>query len=417
MRSKILVFFCLLQAPCIFANISFIQISKVSNEPQHIKAYNYVKDNKHFYDHWIEKWTYTKSKQELILNLKDNYKLFASLDNKNAELNLLLGDISHYLYNLEDTVSYSKAIMHYNQARSADPKDFRALWFLGFHYALANIPDQAITHFLAAEKLLPANQPAEFWNDYAWTAAVTNMPSRCIYAMDKVKQISGKVGSFESQLGPSIRKRIERVDKAKAYRKEDIWTVRKGKFVTFTSRPLGIKLWVDSNWTLSISDFQKQGSVLMMNPLTIKGKQGQDIDYTIVVMMKAASDTDNFDRYIQSFIKKYPGKRKIPISGKYNKMMAYEVIDSSIYPEMGGGHLHIIGVERNAPAYPGLLLEIPQDLPNGDSGKVNYYRATNSKGRFKGKIFYAFLLDTCEDIHEQSLAVFKAFIEEQVVLE
>ncbi|MCA6442178.1 MAG: hypothetical protein IM600_02000, partial [Bacteroidetes bacterium] len=146
---------------------------------------------------------------------------------------LLLGDISHYLYNLDDTAYYGIAVTNYNTAVKASPNDFRCYWFLGYHYALSNVPTKAIDNFIKAQTLLPTDQPADFWNDYAWATAVTNMPSHCIYAMDKVKSISGKQGSFETQLGDNIHKRIVEVDKDNSYKKEDIWSASTGEKTTF----------------------------------------------------------------------------------------------------------------------------------------------------------------------------------------
>jgi hypothetical protein len=77
----------------------------------------------------------------------------------------------------------------------------------------------------------------------------------------------------------------------------------------------------------------------------------------------------------------------------------------------------MIGIERDAPAYPGLLLENPATLPDGEAGKLTYYAASGSKDRLKGRIFYAIMLDSCEDIHEQSFTIFKEFLDNQVIIE
>ncbi|OIQ92867.1 hypothetical protein GALL_251620 [mine drainage metagenome] len=399
------------------ANVNFIDISKISSDSKYVKAYNYIKDNKQFYDHWTNEWTYDKPKQELIKNLRDNYTTFSSIANKNTELFLLLGDISHYLYNLDDTIYYGIAVTNYNNAIKGSPSDYRCYWFLGYHYALSNVPIQAIANFIKAEKLLPADQPADFWNDYAWATAVTNMPSHCIYAMDKVKSISGKEGSFQEQLGETIYKRIISLDKDKDYSKKDIWTAEQGVKTTFTSRPLGIKILVDSTWGLSIYDYQKHQGVFIMNPPTIPNKKGKEIHYTIAILMKTTTDNDQLDDYINAFVSKYSDKKKVNFSDKYEKMIAYEIKDKNMYQDIGGGHLYMIGIERISPKYPGLLLENPVTLPMGNSNEVTYYTASESQDRFKGKIFYAIMLDSCEDIDEQSFPIFKNLFNTQIIIE
>ena len=157
----------LLLVHCTLANVNFIDIKKIGDEDKYIKAFEFLKDNQQYYDHWSNEWTYNKSREVLIKELKKNYFTFSSLP-KNTELFLLLGDISHYLYNLNDSASYKLAVNNYNEAIKSNPYDYRGYWFLGYHYALSNLPNEAFDNFLKAEKLSPAKQASEFWNNYAW---------------------------------------------------------------------------------------------------------------------------------------------------------------------------------------------------------------------------------------------------------
>lgn len=85
---------------------------------------------------------------------------------------------------------------------------------------------------------------------------------------------------------------------------------------------------------------------------------------------------------------------------------------------MSGGHMYMVAVERDMPKYPGLLLENPIYTINENAvAGMNYYAEKNNTTRFKGKIFYTFLLDTCEDINDESLKVFKRFFDQQLVIE
>jgi hypothetical protein len=113
----------------------------------------------------------------------------------------------------------------------------------------------------------------------------------------------------------------------------------------------------------------------------------------------------------------FTGKTKITFSDKYDPMIAYEIIDPTVYQNIGGGHMYMIGIERAAPRYPGLLLETPLTLPEGNTQEVMYYTASDSKDRFKGKIFYVLMLDSCEDIHEQSLTIFRTLFDSQIIIE
>jgi hypothetical protein len=90
----------------VFANVNFIDLSKISKENNFVIAFKSIKDNLRYYDHWTNEWNYNISKQELISKLHVNYSIFSAIGNRNEELDLLLGDIAHYLYNLDDSAFY-----------------------------------------------------------------------------------------------------------------------------------------------------------------------------------------------------------------------------------------------------------------------------------------------------------------------
>jgi len=399
------------------ANVNYIDISKITKDAKLITDFNYIKDDKKYFDHWTHDWRYDVPKQELVKELKDSYSVFLSIPNKNEELYLLLGDIGDYLFNLDENPFFDTAVNNYELAIKSNPKDYRPYWFLGNNYALSNNSVKAIDNYLKAESLLPNNAPVDFWNDYAFSAAMANMPSHCFFAMDKVKSITGREGSFEIQLGQSIYKRMINVNKDSTYSGKDIWTARKGEKLAIVSRPLGIRLLIDSIWKMGGYDYANHKSMYFMKPLPIKNKNGMEIKYTIAILMKTVSDTDKLDDYVNTFVSKYSHKTRILFSKKYDRMIAYEIIDKTMYPNVGGMHGYMIGIEREAPKYPGLLLEDPAAIPNNNSGQMQVYRAQGSKKRFEGKIFYLIMLDTCEDIYEQSLSVFKTVFDNQIIIE
>lgn len=417
MRKIIFFFIGLLLTIDTFANVNFIDITKISNDSKYAAAFKLIKDNQQYYNHWTNEWSYDKSKVELIKMLRDNYATFSTIETKSTELFLLLGDISQYLYNLDDSVSYELAVSNYTAAVKNSPKDYRAYWFLGYHYALSTVTLKAIDNLLKAQVLLPTDQPSDFWNDYAFATASANMPSHCIFAMDKIRSITGTAGSFETQLGPTIHKRIIDLDKDKPYEKQDIWATAKEEKGAFTSRPLGMKIRIDPKWNLSIYDYNNRKCAFIITPSTLKNKKGKDIHYTVALIMKVADDEEKLDDYLTNLVFKYPNKKQIAFSDKYDNMIAYEIKDNTTYQDIGGGHMYMVGIERSAPKYPGLLLENPFELPQGKKDDVTHYRASDSNNRFKGKIFYAIMLDSCEDIHDQTLAIFKNLFDNQITIE
>lgn len=399
------------------ANIHYIDFSKISKDNNLKTQFDKVKDNVQYYNNWTPEWKHETSKEELVTLLEHSYSEFLKIKSSQTELYLLLGTISHYLYNLDQTEYHKSAIENFDFAVANNQKEYRAYWFLGFHYALSNNPKEAIENLLVAKSLLPKDEPIDFWENFAFATSIANMPSHSIYAMDKARAVKGEMGYFESQLGDNIRKRVKKVDRNESYKKEDIWSAIEGDMMTFICRPLGLKILVDSTWNSSIYDHKNGQSAFLIKPTPLKNKQGRDITYTIAILMQTADSNDNLDSYLNNFVSKYSNKTKVKLTDKYDKMIAFEIKDNTMYKDIGGGHLYMVGIERNTPKYPGLLLESPVSIPKGKSEKLTYYRASESKDRFEGKIFYLIMLDSCEDIHEKSFAIFKEFLDKFLVIE
>jgi hypothetical protein len=319
---------------------------------------------------------------------------------------------------MHDTIYNSLAVNNFNEAIKSNPKDYRAYWFLAQHYALSISSFLAIENFKNAEKLLPLKQPADFWKDYASAALIYNMPSHSIYAMDKAKSISGDKNLFSKDLEEILYTRITDIDKNQSYDMKDIWAMdREEDKIILTSRPLGIKMQLDSAWDLSGYDYQNNATVLIITLPPIANKKEHKITCSILTAMETADDKDKLEVYTKRFASdsEYPNKKKIPFSNKYEKMIAYEIIDKTKYQNIGGGHMYVIGIERNEPKYPGLLLEEPGTFLKLNSSGVVYYTPSDKMNRFKGKIFYLAMLDCCEDIHEQVLPIFKSFFDKIII--
>ena len=417
MRVTAVLFFLTLAAKSALANVNQIDITKISSDGKLVSAFDFIKTNQEYYDHWTPQWTYDKPKEELINQLRGFYKNFIALSKKESEVYLLLGDIAHYLYNMDDRDYFDLAVDNYEAAAKSNPNEYRAYWFLGYHYVASNLPGKGIANLLKAEQLLPAKHPAAFWEEYAFSTSVANMPSHSIYAMERFKSITGEESSFQQQLGKTVYNRIVPVDKNNTYKKEEIWAGQmQTKMFELTSRPLGIKMLMDSTWGLSIYDYQKNQAITIIKPHRITSKKGKEIGYTIAIFMKTVNDKDKLEDYLSGLMST-KNKKQITFSNKYDKAIAYETMNKEMYADIGGAHMYLIGIEREAPKYPGLLLENPMEIPDGTPGELQFYTVGESKNRFKGKIFYAFMLDSCEDIHEESRAIFKSLFEDGVVIE
>jgi len=402
-----------------YADLRYIHLEKVDPTGQYNKEINFLSDNVQYYDHWSPDWTYTVKKDSLIQELTRCYKLFAQVQAKtdNVETDLLVGEIARFLYNLSVEEYYEKAESFYQKAIQLDKKDYRGYWFLANHYTYADVQDKSVFFFQRAQELLQPGAPADFWAEYAYAMLLSNMISHCRMALDTAKKISGG-SDYISQLEKLLQLRWKSIDVDSSYQKEDLWTGDfTGRKLDLFSRALGLKLRIDSSWGLQVMEYSKHQTAVILKPSMATSNKGKKIGFTIALLMKVAAPDETLDAYMSQF--KFEGGRRTadPLPTPWKNTLSYSIRSEKTYPDWGGGHFHVIGIERDAPAYPGLLLEYPQKTPAGQAGKVNYYMPAAQRTRFQGKIFYILLLDTCEDIHETSYAVFRKLIQEQLVIE
>jgi tetratricopeptide (TPR) repeat protein len=398
----------------LFANTGFIDLSKISRESKLVSAFKYINDHRPYFDHWTHDWTYDKPKNELAKKLRSYYTLFEENGGKTEECFLLLGDIAHYLYNLEDSAYYRLAVKNYQAALQIN-QSFRGFWFLANHYALANQPVEGMDCFEKAKALLPAQQPAEFWNNYARAAMFAGMPSHCLYAMNEVRRITGAMGEFETQQGHTVYANMRGMDRMGTYDKNELWQIEPGGTATLTSRPLGTQIQLDTTWHFNCFEYGAGGSAIIINPPRLKNKAGREIGYSIAVMFRAGEENEQIEDYIARLMPRLSVRNRIEHKLKYEKAIAYELIDKTLYEDRGGGHMRLIVVERGRPQYPGWLFERPRVMAK-EKG-LSYYTPQPINDRFKGKYFYAIMLDTCEDIYEGSLAAFNKFVEQGLLIE
>jgi hypothetical protein len=289
---------------------------------------------------------------------------------------------------------------------------------LANHYAHSNAQNESIEYFLTSEMLLGYEVPSDFWEEYAFATALANMPSHSIYGMQQAKKILGHPGYFENQLGDAIKNRIEPIDASSTYEMEDIWNASIDETNTFICRPLGLKVLVDSTWNMQFSDYENNQSYVLIVPPEISNESGRKISYSIMIMMKVVDDSADIDEYGARFFGGFADQNEFEMEVKYGGMRSMEMRDPEMYQDIGGGHFHTIVFERNYPEFPGLLLEEPVEIKSsGKKKKVQYYRAGSSKDRFNSRIFYAVMLDTCEDIYDESFSLFKHFFDNNIIIE
>lgn len=59
MRTITLLFFLIVITASAFANVDYIDMSRISNDNKLVTGFNFIKANKEYYDHWTNEWNYT----------------------------------------------------------------------------------------------------------------------------------------------------------------------------------------------------------------------------------------------------------------------------------------------------------------------------------------------------------------------
>lgn len=403
------------------ANINAIDFNKV-NYPANLQVkIDFLRQNENIYNHWQHDWTNVIPKTEVVENLASLYTELDKISNKTVETDLLLGDIAHYLYNMEVETYFKNAVDNYKKAIAIAPKDYRVYWFLGNHYALSALPVLAINSFKDAVACLPKGVVNTlFWESYASAAVNANMPSTARYAAHQASIAVGQPEIIERKINNLTMNMFKTAPVDTTIKAQNLWNLasREHNILNFTNRLLGFKLSIDSTWKFRFGDYDKKGSFAMLMPNKASAQNGNTIGYSMLVMVKMAADTQTLAKFLDVFTAKHKNRKPMTFDvGPYTNCMAYEITDPNIYANMGGSHNYVIAVERAAPDYPGMLLEAPMPLPKNNNKDFAYYRAAQKYARVKEKLYYMILLDTCEDIHTESLAVFKEFLKNGITIE
>ncbi|MFW6226796.1 MAG: tetratricopeptide repeat protein [Bacteroidota bacterium] len=401
------------------ANIHYIDIKSIPGIEAVDEEIVFLFEHEEYINHRIPTWTFDVSKNKLTRRLSTLYDKLVEMPTQRLEKHLLLGDVAHFLYNLEEERFFPRAVLHYKKSQSLAPDDFRGHWFLGNHYALAGLADSSMVQYTLAEALLPDRKvPHLFWSEYAFAALEANRPSHAIYAMEQEKQVLGKPGYFEKTIGNQIRNLLVVPEPDSTYTDLEIWNAHVDDRLTLISRAFGIGLAVDTTWKTDLAGYENNVSVGALMPQPIITSTGEAIGYTIGIVMHPAVEGERLEDFTAPLLKPYSQVEQVLFTSEYSNLLAYEIKDSTLYQDMGGAHMYLLALSREVPEFPGKKLEAPENVfDNVHNGKMNYVKANQRLTRFDSRIFYVFILDASEVIHNEAFDVFSRFFRNQVIIE
>lgn len=398
----------------VLANIECIDIRAISSESNFREHFEYLKSNLEYYQNWNYNWMYNVSRETISVKLKIIYIDILSLKESNPEVYLLLRDIAHFLYNLENEEYNKISIEHYKEAIALNSKGYRGHWFLAVHYAKSAQPRKAFEQLQIAEKQLPLEIPFQFWEDYTLIGYLSQMPAHATYGINQFKKVTGYSSEYDY-----IIEKMSPANADTAYSVRDLWLTMPedsaSKLATFLSYPLGLRIKVDSTWGFNLYDYKEGQSQVVFRPPGLVSVKGDTITYTIGLFVKKINNEDRLSGFIRSFTKSAQEKEYTGTIPNYSSSMSFKFQDDRVYSNLGGGRFNIIGIRRETPKRPGLIFESPAKL--SDDGKFMVYGNQTTLGRFHNGLFYVFLLDTCKDIYEESFSVFENLIQNQILIE
>ncbi len=403
------------------ADVKFVDFNKIDPTGQFRAQEQFLLEHLAYYDHWAPKWVYDVAKDSLVAELKTCLQVYEPLKTDEFERCLLLGEVAHYLYNLDQQAYYDTAEAFYLKAIKVNDKECRGYWFLGFAYATSAEIKKALPAFRQALKLVNDQTGVDFWQEYAFTMELAGMPFHCRYGLDQYK-LRGGNSRLSKMMDSTVHSKCVPADADISYRANVLWQAQKrGARVQFLSYPLGIRLEIDSNWHLEVKGYAKRITGWGIQPPVLTSRNGKQIGYSIALVIKVPDSGEQLEDFMHLMMKKTPGvpDSVFPFAKEYPNGISYSFNDSSLYADRGGARMRFIGIERPVPANPGLALEEDEDpiKINGELGKLNIFTPGLVRSRLPARIFYLFLLDTCEDIREESWKGFQQLITRQLVLD
>lgn len=393
------------------ADIKFVNFEKIDPERKYVNLQGRLLEYLPIYDHWVPDWVYKVPKDSVVNTLKSGLAGYSKLHGDPYETNLLLGELSHYLYNLNFQDYYDSAENFYLRAVAQNDKDCRGYWFLAYHYSLSNEIAKGAQWFDKAIERANPGTGKDFWQEYAFGMMLGGRFSHCRYALDKYKQQGGNA-QLASMMDSTLKAKLLATDPDLTYQTRTLWQTNRPtpKKIVFISFILGMKFSVDSNWGMKVNGYAQKNSAVSFTPPMFTSKKGKQIGINIAVVVHVASENEQLKDFMATLIKG-KGRQDNTFALPDYKGISYTFQDPDIYADRGGAHIHYIGIERDQPQYPGLALEDQTRAFKGEAGKIQFYTLNQTRTRLPGRIFYIWVLDTCEDIHEGSWATFQQLMQ------
>lgn len=403
----------------VLAGYECIERNKLPDSKPLIKAFDDAMKLEPITWEWTSNWKYDVPKQSVAKTLNT---CLSAIENAlktnpdNAELLLFGGITAHCAYNVDVSGTFDKAVSCLEKARAMNPADFRPDWILGVHYCQAGEIKKGMGYLLGVEKTFSSDKlPTPFWNDYASCAWLAGMRAHFMRAVDLIRSHGDDPSEGNRAVMSAAPKGYSPIDPTKVYEPKEIWSSHEaGGLVVFTANAFGFSFACPGDWEFQFSKISKASSVVTFQRGPYKGTTGNVFPHVLIVVRQEKAG-DNERTFAQSMVPIGVTRSDLKTPLSVSGASIYEGHDPGLYQEEGGAHLVVAVFRRPVPAYPGLALETPLEMPSGDSKGVSYYSHEEKPGRLDGPLLYAVVLDTAESVYPLALEDWRYVLQHMVI--
>lgn len=412
-----IVTLCLMLAgtPLALADLAAIHEADLPQDAPILAAFQDALELEPYCRFWQPNWNYPVSKESATHRLQEDLKTVESAlqaHPNSVELELLIGLLAHYAYNLDVPNSQDKILHALNQAHTLAPQDLRASWFHASFLCQTTRSAEGAGELLKIENEFPSDQlPAAFWSDYFECANTTNMPAHATRAASLLGNLHSPDLARWQEVVDADKKRFQPFNPGKHYDPHEVWSaVQKGDDTIFTSTTCGAQIAARNDWRVNQVELSNGSCIANFSTGPYEATT-QTLRPSVLLLVQQPQPGETLHDYLGKFLKHGTFTSFIPSRCPAQECLAMLGLQPGMYGADGDGHGRILAFEREDPVIPGLLFESPQSVQTqGSAQGPQTFRPGPIPQRISGKLFYLVLLDTAASIDVRALDDFNFFL-------
>ncbi|QQO09931.1 hypothetical protein [Breznakiella homolactica] len=385
------------------ANLYIVNLDELPQDNQFKIRLEQLINIDQYVNHYSPTWNYPQDKNDFILFLEDfhqyNIGLYETYESYN--LRLLNAVILSYLYNLNAASYSNKLIEEVDYLKEHYPNHYQTNWLYGNYLLNSAKPLEGYKEF--AEIMNTDNDlnnyPLEFIHNYSYACIMVRMYKNALYSYE-IGSVKDK-DILNYRLYHVIKELFLEPDIESEYPYQEVWNV----FISdeqpyLLSRMFGSLIPLKNTWNLQLINYQKKRGFFFFKPDKFVSNDGEDI--TITVLFEYNLEDLSYIEFQEQKIESLPiiKEEKRIINGR--EFDVYQFEDLTKYQHIGGSRGYYIMTSLDRTEYPGINIERPRNIERQENIPVQYFPLEKELDRVYGKINIGILVDSCNDIFEDT---------------